>query len=640
MMDDGWDHDKLKSLAIQWLSIDRDPFTRDQIQWLLKKEDWLELHKRLSTRIAFGTAGLRGKMEAGFSRMNAVTVIQASKGLAEYVKMHRDSNDHSSIVIGYDHRRVRASKGVLSSERFAKLAAATFIAANVDVLWLNEYVPTPFVPFAVRRYRAHAGIMITASHNPRMDAGYKVYWANGCQIIPPHDAAIAQEIAQHSNTIQPEEEAFSRLLSKPGLVRHIFDDTLKAYSEAVSGPVPAVPTLESVPTVVFTPMHGVGGRYIRNIVHRALFKTEWNIGSDANYLREVSCQWNPDPAFPTLIFPNPEEKGALDEAMKRADEQGVKLIMAVDPDADRFAAAEKLGDGSWYQFTGNQIGVLFAHFMLDVRMTSIEVEDESEEQRKPPSGLAMLCSTVSTRMLAAMAEREGFEFVETLTGFKWLANVARSLRYDPSDPRAVVFAFEEALGYLFTATGVWDKDGIAASCMFLSACAKWRHEEDIGPYQKLQQLYKRYGCFAEANGYLLTPNPDVTIKVFDEIRQRFNSNAVTKAMLGDHGIKSYRDLTTGYDSSTADNKPQLPVDRNTQMITCEPEYPSSEVSTRFTIRGSGTEPKIKFYIETRVADDMRMAQAEANRTRYHLIQDWFRPAKWGLVPDREYVREV
>lgn len=284
-------------------------------------------------------------------------------------------------------------------------------------------------------------------------------------------------------------------------------------------------------------------------------------------------QAQPDSEFSTVRFPNPEEKGALDLAIATANKHNLSLVLASDPDADRFSAAERLPSGEWKLFTGNQLGVLFAAQTLDVYRQEAKKIDKTTK-------LAMLASTVSTQMLQAMAAVEGFHYEETLTGFKWLGNQALILQSQGYD---VLYAFEEAIGYMFTPV-VHDKDGIAAASVFITMVQKWA-KEGLTAFEKLEQLYKKYGYFESANSYFVSPDPALTKKVFAGIRSK-GKPYPTK--VGNLEITRWRDLTKGFDSSTPDGEPVLPIDPSSQMITCE-----LEGGVRFTVRGSGTEPKIK-----------------------------------------------
>lgn len=263
----------------------------------------------------------------------------------------------------------------------------------------------------------------------------------------------------------------------------------------------------------------------------------------------------------------------MDLAISTAEKHSISLILASDPDADRFAAAEKLPSGDWNIFTGNQLGILFAAQTLDAYRQAGKGIDGVQK-------LAMLASAVSTQMLKSMAAVEGFHYEETLTGFKWLGNQAIVLQSQGYD---ALYAFEEAIGYMFTPV-VYDKDGIAAASVFITMAQKWA-KEGLTVNGKLDQLYKKYGYFETANSYLVSPDPALTNKVFAKIRNMGNPHPMK---VGDRGIIWWRDLTEGFDSAAADGRPVLPVDANSQMITCE-----LEGGVRFTVRGSGTEPKIK-----------------------------------------------
>ncbi|KAK5137952.1 hypothetical protein LTR08_005748 [Meristemomyces frigidus] len=574
----------IENLAEQWLSTDQDPETRKEIEDLLAIHDEAELEKRLRTRIAFGTAGLRASMKAGYAYMNSLTVLQASQGLATYVLEQQGpslaTGERLSVVVGYDARH--------NSARFAKLAAGAFVAKGLNVLWFGQLIHTPMVPFAVNHHEAAAGIMVTASHNPKADNGYKVYWKNGCQIIPPHDQGIAKAIDQLEPIISWNEKT----VGNSSNVQHIFPEATEAYYTALQI---VVPRSTRTATFTYTPMHGVGLPFMQKALDV--------LGLPNDTMKVVAAQAQPDPEFSTVPFPNPEEKGALDLAYETAAKNDCKVVLANDPDADRFAVAERLDGGEWHQFTGNQMGFLLASYVW---------ETYPHDKGK----LAMLASTVSSRMLAAMAIKEGFHFKETLTGFKWLGNVAQDLQAQGYD---AAFAYEEAIGYAFTGV-VWDKDGIAAAAVFLTAWQRWQ-KQGLTPWQKLQQLYSSYGYFEDANTYLISPSPEVTGRAFEDIRTS-NGTGSPPATIGKRKILRWRDLTIGYDSAGVDGKPDLPTDPTAQMITCELD------GVVFTARGSGTEPKIKLYIEA-TAGSSAEAKRSANEVLQDLLREWFKP-EFGL----------
>ncbi|TKA71451.1 hypothetical protein B0A49_03804 [Cryomyces minteri] len=582
----------IEELAAEWLRLDKDMETHDEIQQLLADDNRAELEERLRTRIAFGTAGL---MQAGFSSMNSLTVIQASQGLAEYLTHTIPNATKRGVVIGWDARH--------RSAKFASLVAAVFYAKGFKILWLSDIVHTPLVPFAVTHVKAAAGVMITASHNPAKDNGYKVYWSNGSQIIPPHDAGIAASIMEN---LDPIESAWTlESVDRASSLWHDCRDSItKSYNNAIEQLVQPLKALS--PTIplrfVYTPMHGVGEAFMRPALH--------NVAHSEGQMVIVPQQAKPDPTFPTVKFPNPEEKGALDLAIATAEANNIILILANDPDADRFAFAEKV-KGKWYQLTGNEIGALFASVILDAYPKNADI-----------SRLAMFVSTVSSRMLAVMAEKEGFHFQETLTGFKWLGNVAQEVQAQEYD---AVYAFEEAIGYMFSRV-VWDKDGIAAATVFLTACSHWM-SMGLTPWSQLQQLYEKYGRFHSANTYLLSPSPTTTTAIFTHIRA-LSAPYPYPTHLGTRRIIRWRDLTTGFDSATPGHAPALPTDPTTQIITIELDGAGQ---VRATMRASGTEPKIKFYVEGR-ADSERVAKKAAEEVLEALLgeESWFGGEEWGI----------
>ncbi|KAJ5797781.1 uncharacterized protein N7503_007077 [Penicillium pulvis] len=546
------DQKSLSSLVETWLQWDQDPRTRAEIEHLRDTNDETALELCLRNRIEFGTAGLRGRMAAGFSCMNSLIVIQASQGLAKYIRTQRPEIAANGVVIGYDARH--------NSRRFAELAANAFIALQIPVYFFSQCSPTPMVPFGINQFKAAAGIMVTASHNPPQDNGYKVYSSNGAQINRPEDGEIAQSIR---DSLEPWPGAWDEL--QPGKYLHAdaYENIILSYRARVKEhALSTIPGWKDLSSFVYTPLHGVGGLVLPDVckslaVHDFL---------------SVPLQSVPDPEFPTVKFPNPEEAGALDLAIQTADQEGRTLIIANDPDADRFAAAEKV-NGEWFLFTGNHMGVLLGSHVLD----SLNSEGLSQA--------TLLTTTVSSGMLEKMAKSKGAQFQETLTGFKWMGNVARDLE---RTGKTVPFAYEEALGYMFPSV-CYDKDGITAAAVFLVAYAKWR-SQGLTAQAKLQQLFGKFGHHETLNNYFRSPSPHLTVELFRGIR---SGPFLASKTLGPFKILRWRDLTQGFDSASSDNKPDLPEDSTSQMLTLW-----LDGGVRFTIRGSGTEPKVKFYIES------------------------------------------
>ncbi|QLL34683.1 hypothetical protein HG536_0H00580 [Torulaspora globosa] len=600
-----------------WLAQDSDEETRCEILELYRAGRWCELHERLDTRLAFGTAGLRARMGAGFNRMNALVVIQTTQGLAQYVK--KQSPERLVAVVGHDHR--------YRSQRFAAATAATLVEAGFTVHLLNKdgkLVHTPMVPFAVNEMGASVGVMITASHNPATDNGYKVYYSNGCQIIPPHDSGIAQAIEENLglwprawkwDEVLEEALRSGSLLHDGGILTCGYASKMEAFlvDKTFAGA-----GRNGRPWFVYTPMHGVGFEIFSKIVEKTM-----GLVVDEDYLC-VRQQQQPDPAFPTVQFPNPEEKGALDLAISLAESNDIGLVLANDPDADRFSVAYK--DPStrvWRQLTGNEIGFLFAVYEYQRYQTL----DAEFRKRRP---LAMLNSTVSSQMMKKMAETEGFHYVETLTGFKWIGNRALDLE---AMGYYVPFGFEEAIGYMFPSME-HDKDGIAAAVVFLQAYRRWLDSEKKTLSMIIEEGYQKYGVFKEYNGYYVVDEPAKTDEVFHYIRNEYpkGHDPYPYQVGNELTVTHFRDLTEGYQSDTVQNIPTLPVDASSQMITVCAKLAGTNVTetVRFTLRGSGTEPKLKVYIEA-CAKTEEQAQKNARMTWEILKREWFRPEITGLT---------
>lgn len=607
----------LREQVDSWLAQDGNEETRSEILNLCRAKEWPELHNRLDTRILFGTAGLRSRMEAGFSRMNTLVVIQATQGLAQHIKKHFP--DALTAVVGHDHR--------FHSQEFALATVATFLQAGFNVTLLNDknkFVHTPMVPFTVDQIGASVGVMITASHNPKMDNGYKVYYSNGCQIIPPHDSEIAKEI-EANLALWPKAWEWNEVLQSgitAGSLVYGGDEMTERYirkmGQSLVDPATTAYQTEAKPWFVYTPMHGVGYDVFHRIAEETL-----NLKVGRDYLC-VEEQMLPDPNFPTVPFPNPEEKGALDLAIQLAEKNGILLVLANDPDADRFSAAVKDNkSGSWRQLTGNEIGALFAFYELQ----KYGKMDKDFREKHP---LALLNSTVSSQLIHKMAEVENFHSIETLTGFKWLGNRCIDLE---NMNYYVPFGFEEAIGYMFPVME-HDKDGVSAAVVFLQMYREWLVKQNKTLPTVLEDIFDKYGVFKELNGYYVVENPRVINEVFDYIR---NDYCVTHdpfpPRIGEElTVTKFRDLTLGYQSDTINQRPELPVDPASQMITAWVKLNGAKPyeSIRFTIRGSGTEPKLKVYIEACSKSEER-ASALAQVTWQVLEREWFRPDVTGLT---------
>ncbi|KAJ6513795.1 hypothetical protein C8R47DRAFT_962826 [Mycena vitilis] len=560
----------LESLVSEWLRLDRNKATAEVIQQLWDQGNTSELEQRMRTRIEFGTAGLRGKMAAGWSCMNDLIVIQASQGLCQYVLKNVQDAASRGVVIGHDHRH--------NSDRWAELTAAVFVNAGFKTYLHRGLVHTPMVPFSVQALNASCGIMITASHNPKDDNGYKVYWENAVQIIGPHDKGISASIKAN---LEPETWMSEQLHSSP-LCLDRTQEMKEAYFSNLAS-LNLSRSLNSQIQVKFvnTSMHGVGHPFASRAFEIFGFPP----------FIPVPEQQQPDPDFPTVPFPNPEEKGSVDPllkdlALRTADARKAGYVLSQDPDADRFCAAEKGPDGQWIIFTGDQLGALFAAQALEQYKTS----------GKPIEKLAMVASTVSSKMIEAMAEKEGFKFVECLTGFKFIGNTALNLVEQGYE---VPFGYEEAIGYMF-GSKIRDKDGVAATVSFAELIASLKGKT---AHSYLEELYQKYGYFQTSNSYFVCKDPSTIDKIFERLR---NYNSDTKpaypAEIAGLAITSVVDLTTGYDSSNPPTyKPSLPLSSG-HMIQFRAVNQETGTKVVLTTRTSGTEPKIKYYIEANGQD--------------------------------------
>ena len=481
------------------------------------------LHSRFDTRLEFGTAGLRGELGAGPNRMNRVLVVQAAYGFADYL---RGRGPRPSIVIGYDGRR--------NSEVFARDTAEVMAGAGVRTVLLPRMLPTPVLAFAVRHLGVDAGIMVTASHNPARDNGYKVYLGGtngGSQITSPADRDIAAFIQKAANELDV-------------LTVYRSDEYTIADEEVVDEYVTLTASILEAPiapiTFVYTPMHGVGWETAARVFEAA--------GVNPPVL--VDEQVAPDATFPTVEFPNPEEPGALDLAFAKAIEVGAELILANDPDADRLAAAIVDDHGAWRRLSGNEVGALFA----------LGIAERYESEGKTGT---FATSIVSSPAIEAIARAFGFGFEETLTGFKWISRVPN-----------LIYGFEEALGYLVDPWKVSDKDGISAAMAALEGALLLKSRGlTIDQYDH---------AFAERFGYFASDQISVRVTDLDNIpRVMERLRASPPKRIGSIAVERVDDLSSGFG-----NLP--PSDVLRFWLTG---------GARVIIRPSGTEPKIKVYID-------------------------------------------
>ena len=429
--------------ARSWQSQDPDAETKAELEALILAGDEQGLASRFGGRLGFGTAGLRGELGAGPNRMNRVLVAQAAVGIARYLKANFDD---PSCVIGFDARK--------NSDVFAKDSAEILVGLGVRAYLYDSLVATPMVAFAVRELGCSAGIMVTASHNPPADNGYKVFDFTGSQIIPPMDALIASEIGKFAeNELVSDLVRSSDYSSVPASIS-------VDYLQGVSGLINRHSDRKSL-KIVYSAMHGVGAEFIEKIFNLA--------GMDS--LIPVASQHKPDGTFPTVAFPNPEEPGAMDKSIETAKANDADLVLANDPDADRLCVAYKDSTGNYIQLSGDDLGLLLAE------------ELAGRAKRAGVSG-TLACSIVSSSAIEKVAEHYGLEFAQTLTGFKWVGRVPN-----------LIFGYEEALGYCVDSKRVKDKDGLSAALVVADiATTLAASGYTIG--DQLEKLGARDGYFA------------------------------------------------------------------------------------------------------------------------------------------------
>jgi len=595
---------KLQAQIDFWMKYDKNEKSRKEIQSMVDSRDVSGLEQCLLKRMTFGTAGLRAKMAPGNTFMNDLTIIQTTQGIARYLKQEQRSRiKKHGVVVGFDARH--------NSKRFADLVANVLTLNNIKVLKFSDIVATPFVPYAVRVYKAVMGIMVTASHNPKQDNGYKVYWSNGAQIKPPHDSGIAAAI--ESDLTVADEIWDLSLLSNNNLLSDPLEEVFQKYFADLSVLCRFRSSNESSGRrFVYTPVHGVGQKFVEEGFRRFGLKP----------FHPVAQQQHPDPEFPTVRYPNPEEgKGVLKLSVETAETNNCDVIIANDPDADRLAVAEKMEDGSWKVFTGNELGALFGWWSLEMHRKFGPKMDDGK--------VWMISSTVSSKILQTIAQQEGISFKETLTGFKWIANES----YDEMQNGGhVIFAFEEAIGFMY-GSKVLDKDGVSAACVLCEMSNYLKNKNKLTLNDQLQNIYKKYGQHVSSNSYYISRDSSKTNQMFARLRNYQSNPGITNGdhvypaalSKGGYEVVGVRDVTTGFDSNQNDKKSLMPKTPGSEMITF---YFSNGCSV--TLRTSGTEPKIKYYSEIIGKGEAAALKDDLENLLGILIEDFYQPQVHGF----------
>jgi phosphomannomutase len=576
----------VRALAGAWHSQDPDPATAAELQKLLDAVDGNDaaalatLTERFTGQLQFGTAGLRGVLGFGPQRMNQVLIRKVTAGLAAYLLQVVPDAKTRGVVVCRDARR--------GSKVFAEDTARVLAGAGLRVYLADRDWPTPTTAWATTHLGAAGAVMVTASHNPPEYNGYKVYWGNGAQIIPPEDVNIAAAIAEVGPTSELpmpslEEAAGSKLLTWIG--EELLDQYLEAVEQLRAELAPKSPR-ELV--IAYTPLHGVGAASVEPALARAGFA----------HVHTEPSQREPDGEFPTVAFPNPEEKGAMDRVIALAVEVKADLVLANDPDADRLCAAvpDAARPGGYRLLTGDQVGALLADFLLSL--------GEAGSKR-------MVATTiVSSQLLSYLAKQAGAEYRETLTGFKWIANAA--IDYERETGGRFVMGYEEALGYSIGPL-VRDKDGVSAAVMMAELTA-WNRARGKSLIDHLDELCQRVGLFSTEQVSLTLPGSEGLARIgraMDAFR------AAPPQELGGLAVKEVVDLNTGTGGLPKSDVLVFRLDGGRRVI----------------MRPSGTEPKLKSYYEVRT--ELAAGEAiEAARQRGLVELAALRDAHQALLKQR------
>jgi len=571
------DRNDITSRAKDYIAREQNAGFRGEVETLLKKENWKELEDRFYQDLEFGTGGLRGVIGGGYNRMNTLVVKRATQGLASYVIKAFPEKARANTLkaaIAFDCRHYSAE--------FAEAAALILAANGIKTYLFSGLRPTPELSFAIRRLGCDTGIVVTASHNPAQYNGYKAYWNDGSQVIPPHDTGIIDEV----NRVKEVKEITREAALSKGLLAIIDKEIDEPYQAMVRSRLlrpDLIRQKASEVKIVYTPLHGTGALHVEAV-----------LGSLGLKVITVPEQREGNGDFPTVSFPNPEEAAALTLAVKLGEETKADVVMATDPDADRFGIAVPAPKGGFTPLTGNQLGVLLADYLF----LSLK------ELGKLPPKAAMVNTVVTTGMQRRVAAGYGADCLECLTGFKWIADLMRKAEKGELD-KSIVFGTEESYGYLIE-NEVRDKDGISAAAITAEMTIYWRSQGKT-LLDRLDELYKAHGYWQEMgiSKYFEGPQgPGIMRGIMEAYRKN------PPRSLGGLKVEKVRDI-------------QASQWRYPSGKTAAVDLPKSDVlqfylegGTVVSARPSGTEPKIKFYASCRAeagTGGLAAAKAEAGQ---------------------------
>lgn len=534
-----------------WLSGNYDQDTKSEIE-RLQKENPEELNDCFYKSLEFGTGGLRGLMGVGTNRMNKYTVGTATQGLANYLKKTYP-NESISIAVAYDSRN--------NSPEFANVVADVFSANDIKVYFFEELRPTPELSFAIRHFGCKSGIVLTASHNPKEYNGYKAYWADGAQMIAPHDSNTIDEvnaIKSVDNILFERNNDLIQVIGKE--VDDVYLNQLASLSVS-----PEIIKRQKDLSIVFSPIHGTGITLVPEVLEKFGFKN----------INIVESQAKPDGNFPTVVYPNPEEAEALSLSLELGKQINAELIMATDPDADRVGVAVKNLEGEFELLNGNQTGSLLVNYML-----------EAWQKNNKLQGKEFIVKTiVTTELIKNISDSFNTACYDTLTGFKFIAGLIAELE----GKMQFIAGGEESYGYLI-GDFVRDKDAVA-SCAFIAEMAAAAKDEGNSLFEKLITLYVKHGFFKEKL-ISITKKGKSGAEEIQNMMKQFRENPPTT--IAGSKVESVKDYQSGISTNLLSNtstEMDYPVSNVLQFIT--------EDGTKISARPSGTEPKIKFYFSVK-----------------------------------------
>lgn len=544
---------KVLAKANEWIAGDYDTEAKKEVQSMLDNSDKTELIESFYKDLEFGTGGLRGIMGAGTNRVNKYTIGAATQGLSNYLLKQFSNLPQIKVVISHDCRN--------NSRKFAQITADVFSANGIKVYLFEDLRPTPEVSYAIRKLGCQSGVMLTASHNPKEYNGYKAYWEDGAQVTPPHDANIINEV----NKVKASDIKFD---GNPQLIESLGEDMDKQFIEALKEVLlsPEAVKRHHDIGIVYTPIHGTGVK----IVPRAL--RAYGFTNIINVPEQDVVSGD----FPTVVSPNPEEPAAMAMAVKRGLETGAELVFATDPDADRFGAGVRDDKGEFVLLNGNQTMIILVYYLVT----------RWKELGKLTGTEYTVRTIVTSELTQVISEKNGIEMFECYTGFKWIASVMRELE----GKRKYIGGGEESYGFL-AEDFVRDKDSVSAAALFAEIAA-WCKDNGRTIYQMLQDIYIEYG-FSKEKGISVVKKGLSGAQEIQAMMDNFRNNPI-KSLAGSAVVKindfetlETKDVVTGKVS-----KLDMPTTSNVLQY-------FTEDKTKVSIRPSGTEPKIKFYIETK-----------------------------------------